>query len=71
MPNGYLNKQVGVPLSNSGKGLDGSGYMPKGGGSPGMKEKPGFAIGAPGKTQSKDRSGGVKRIQQSPKTEGL
>lgn len=68
MPNGYHNKQVGVPLSG-GKGT--KGFMPQGGGSPTMKEKPGFAIGVPGKTQSKDRSGGVKRIQQSPKTEGL
>ncbi len=27
--------------------------------------------GLPGKSQSKDRSGGVKRLQVHPKTEGL
>jgi hypothetical protein len=61
MPNGYHNKQVGVPLSG-GKALDASGFMPKGAGSPKINAKPAFGSpGLPGKTQPKDRSGGVKR----------
>lgn len=60
MPNGYHNKQVGVSLSG-GKGVGGSGFMPKGGGSPKINMKSGFGSpGLPGKAQPKDRSGGVK-----------
>ena len=41
------------------------------GSTPGMNVKPGFNVGVPGKTQSKDRSGGVKRAPTHPKSEGL
>lgn len=37
-----------------------------------FKEKPGFpSAGLPGKTQSKDRSNGIKRLKTHPKSEGL
>jgi hypothetical protein len=39
---------------------------------PSPKEKPAFASAdLPGGTQSKDRSGGTKRVQTHPKTIGL
>ena len=34
-------------------------------------EKPGPAGGLPGKSQSRDRSGGVRKIKQHTKSEGL
>lgn len=39
--------------------------------STGMSVKPGFNTSAPGKTQSKDRSAGVKRIKAYPSSDGL
>jgi len=67
MPNGYFNGQVRSSLKG-GKGGDldqgGSRTMP-------FKEKPGFNTGVPGKTQSKDRSGGVKKLKVRPYEEGL
>tara|TARA_Y100000296_G_C4952914_1_gene147079 strand:- start:290 stop:481 length:192 start_codon:yes stop_codon:yes gene_type:complete len=42
------------------------------GSKPGAKEKPAFpSADLPGKTQPKDRSGGVKKAQVSPKSTGL
>lgn len=69
MSNGYFNGQTRTSL----KGGSGTRGNPQGSGgtSASFKEKPGFATGVPGKTQSKDRSGGVKRVKTSPKTEGL
>ena len=67
MPNGYFNGQVRSSLKG-GKGVDlnqgGSRTMP-------FKEKPGFNTGVPGKTQPKDRSGGVKRAPVQPDGQGL
>lgn len=38
----------------------------------GMNEKPAFpGMGAPGKTQGKDRSGGVKKARVYPYSDGL
>lgn len=34
-------------------------------------QKPGFPGGLPGKAQPRDRSGGVKKCQTHPKSEGL
>lgn len=67
MPNGYFNGQVRTSLKG-GKVAD---TDQRGGASPGLKMKPGFATGVPGKTQPKDRSGGVKRAKVRPADEGL
>lgn len=67
MPNGYFNGQVRQSLKG-GKGADPSSPY---GSAPSFQQKPGFKTGVPGKTQSKDRSGGVKRAKTSPDTEGL
>lgn len=68
MPNGFFNGQVRSPLGMS-KALD---TAQRGAGkTAAMKEKAGFNTGAPGKTQSKDRSAGVKRIKAYPSSDGL
>lgn len=67
MPNGYFNGQVRSPLKG-GSVVD---TAQRGGPSPAFKQKPGFATSAPGKTQPKDRSGGVKRIKAYPSSDGL
>ena len=37
-----------------------------------VTEKPAFpTMGAPGKTQPRDRSGGVQKVKQHPKSDGL
>ena len=42
------------------------------GGKGSSKEKPAFgSIGIPGKTQGKDRSGGVRRLKTHPRTVGI
>jgi hypothetical protein len=77
MSNGYFNNQTRTSLKG-GKGLGGTGWLadtaaqdrteraPRP-----FKVKPGFNTGVPGKTQSKDRSGGVKRAKVRPAEEGL
>lgn len=40
-------------------------------GDAGFRQKPGFNTGTPGKTQSKDRSNGIKRAPVYPDSEGL
>ena len=52
--------------------VDGASNSKQGGANKGGAEKPAFGSpGLPGKKQPKDRSAGVKRIQQSPHTEGI
>lgn len=69
MSNVYFNGQNrSSPVTGKGGG---SKTAQPGGGSMAFREKPGFKTGAPGKTQSKDRSGGVKRATVSPSSEGL
>ena len=67
MPNGYFNGQVRQPLKGGSGKIAGCSY----GSAPSFKEKPGFNTGVPGKTQPKDRSGGVKRAKVRPHEEGL
>lgn len=68
MPNGYFNNQVRQGLKG-GKGADVT--KRAGGKAPSLNLKPGFRTGAPGKKQSKDRSGGVKRAKNYPDSDGL
>lgn len=67
MPNGYFNNQVRTGLSG-GKAANPGGPSGK---APKFVEKPGFSTGVPGKTQAKDRSGGVKKLKVRPAGEGL
>lgn len=67
MSNGYFNGQTRTSL----KGGKGANPRASGGKSASMNEKPGFATGAPGKKQSKDRSGGVKRAKVYAGSDGL
>jgi hypothetical protein len=68
MPNGYFNNQVRQGL----KGGKGATTGQKGGkATTTLGLKPGFKTSAPGKKQSKDRSGGVKRAKIYPDSDGL
>lgn len=67
MSNGYYNGQTRTSL----KGGKGATTQAGGGKTAPFKQKPGFATGAPGKTQSKDRSGGVQRVKHHPNFDGL
>lgn len=67
MPNGFHNKQVGVPLSG-GPGKD---TAQAGGGSMPFIERTAYTGDLPGKGQSKDRSGGVKKVKHYPSVEGI
>lgn len=68
MPNNYWNNVNGMggPSKAPPKpGITGGGKAP-------MNEKPAFPTATlPGPTQSKDRSGGVRRVENSPKKMGL
>lgn len=77
MSNGYYNGQTRSSLKGS-KGLGGTGWYADTPAQdraerakPSLNMKPGFATGVPGKTQPKDRSGGVKRAKVRPASEGL
>lgn len=48
-----------------------SGISRKAAPAPSMNEKPGFNVDLPGKTQSKDRSGGTKRCPVHPHSKGI
>jgi hypothetical protein len=65
--NGYFNGQTRnlTPVSA------GKDSAQPGGKSAGMSMKPGFNTSAPGKSQPKDRSGGVKKIKAYPSSDGL
>ena len=66
--NGYFNNSSKAkPVMAKGGGQS----NPRGGSSMSIKEKPGFSTGVPGKTQSKDRSGGVKKLKTHADSEGL
>lgn len=67
MSNPIFNNQThpGYSPGKSPKPTKGSG------GAPAFKEKPGFNTGVPGKTQSGNRSGGVKKCPTHPKSIGI
>lgn len=69
MANGFYNNQTrSSPVKASGGGYD----NPRGGSKMAFNEKVGFPKAAlPGKSQGKDRSGGVKRVKDSPDKKGL
>lgn len=68
MPNHYFSEV------NKLRGGKGGGVKPKRGVAPAASlpsDKTASWPGLPGKTQPKDRSGGVKRVRQHPKSDGI
>ena len=70
MPNKHFNDQIFPGGMKAGKGH--APGLKGGGGSASFNEKPAFpGADLPGKSQPKDRSGGVKRAKVDPKRVGL
>ena len=70
MPNRF-NSDIGRGTMPSGRKSGGSAGGGKKIDAP-FTEKPAFpTMGAPGKTQSRDRSGGVRKVKQHPKSDGI
>lgn len=69
MPNNYWNDYTSMGLTPA-KKAPGAGIPA--GSVASMKDKPAFpSADLPGKAQGKDRSGGVRRIENSPKKIGI